>query len=140
MKTKFDAIVKIKAERADKIKRDIQKINRAILEITEKQEELRESLFRFSLPKSGSFSKIIQAKEMQNILKSEIEKYDSQISMLQNRKKDLLEELKNAEIEYEKMKYLQGEEIKKIIKQNRLKESREIDEIAILLGNFNESK
>ena len=135
MKTKFDPIVKVKKNEVEKIKRDIQKINKAVMEITKKQEELHSSLLRFSLPKSGNFSKIIQAKEMQNILKNEIKNLENQINMLQNRKKELLTELKKAEIEYEKMRYLQGEEIKKMIKRERLKESRDMDEIAILLEN-----
>ncbi|WP_457560634.1 flagellar export protein FliJ [Caminibacter sp.] len=135
MKTKFDSIVKIKKQQIEKIERDIQKINRAILDISKKIDSLRDSLLKFSLPKSGNFSKIIQAKEMQNIIKQEIKNYESQINMLQNRKKELLEELKKANLEYEKMKYLQGEEIKKEIKKMRLKEARDMDEIAILLEN-----
>ena len=58
--------------------------------------------------------------------------------MLENRKKELFEELKKANIEYEKVKYLQMQEVKKIIKKNRLKEAKEMDEIAILLRNLNE--
>ncbi len=135
MKTKFDSIVKIKKQQTETIERDIQKINRAILDISKKIDSMRDSLLKFSLPKSGNFSKIIQAKEMQNIIKQEIKNYEVQINTLQNRKKELLEELKKANIEYEKMKYLQGEELKKEIKKMRLKESREMDEIAILLEN-----
>lgn len=54
---------------------------------------------------------------------------------MKTEKKKLLNELKNANIEYEKMKYLQAEEVKKILKEKKLKESREMDEIAILLRN-----
>ena len=32
------------------------------------------------------------------------------------------------------MKYLQAEEVKKILKEKKLKESREMDEIAIMLN------
>jgi flagellar export protein FliJ len=139
LKTKYDSIVKIKKESVSKIERDIQKINNAILKIAEKIEDLKESLFKFSFPSSGTFSKIQQAKIAQNALKEEIKTYENQLSMLQSRKKDLLEELKKANIEYEKMKYLQGEEIKKRIKEMRLKEARDMDEIALLLRDRNES-
>jgi chromosome segregation ATPase len=121
LKTKYDSIVKIKKESVSKIERDIQKINNAILKIAEKIEDLKESLFKFSFPSSGTFSKIQQAKIAQNALKEEIKTYENQLSMLQSRKKDLLEE------------------IKKIIKEMRLKEARDMDEIALLLRDRNES-
>jgi len=136
LKTKFDNIVKIRKQEVDKIKRDIQKINSALKEIENKVLKLKKELFSFSLPKSGSFSQIIQSREIQNAIKNEIDNLSSQINMLNSRKKALLEELKKAEIEYEKMKYLQAQEIKKMIKRQRLKEAKEIDEIAILLENF----
>jgi flagellar export protein FliJ len=135
MKTKFDAIVKVKAQEVENIKQNIQKINKAINDLIKKQNELKNSLLSFSLPKEGNFSKIIQAKEMQTLIKNEIDLLQNQINTLENRKKELLEELKKAEIEYEKMKYLQNEEIKKKLKEISLKEARDMDEIAILLEN-----
>ena len=72
-----------------------------------------------------------------NTLLKEIDIYKNQIDILKNRKDELLNELKKANIEYEKMKYLQAEEIKKIVKKERLKESQEIDEIAIILNSYN---
>jgi flagellar export protein FliJ len=140
MKTKFDSVVKIKKQQVDKIQNDINKINKSIIDLANKQEELKTSLLLLTIPKSGTFNKIYQIRESQNVIKSEIESLENQINILQNRKNELLEELKKANIEYEKMKYLQNEEIKKKIKEIRLKENRDMDEIAILLKGRNESK
>ncbi|NPA87749.1 flagellar export protein FliJ [Caminibacter pacificus] len=139
MKTKFDSVVKLKKQQVEKIQNDIQKINKAVLELSSKIEELKASLMQLTLPKSGSFSKITQINTQKTLLRNEIQNLQNQINILNNRKNELLEELKKARIEYEKMKYLQGEEIKKQLKEIKLKESREMDEIAILLRNQNES-
>jgi len=92
------------------------------------------------IPKKGNFSYFNQIKSQQFFIRDEINRIKTQIIMLENRKKELFEELKKANIEYEKVKYLQIQEIKKIIKKNRLKEAREMDEIAILLRNLNEKR
>ena len=63
---------------------------------------------------------------------------ESDIENLSNEIKE--EELKKANIEYEKMKYLQNEEIKKELKRLKLQESRDMDEIAILLRGRDESE
>jgi flagellar export protein FliJ len=140
LKTKFDGIVKIKKREVENIENSIKKINNAIFRLNEKIEDLKSSLLTFVLPKSGTISQISQIKAQQNMVREEIKNLENQINVLNERKKELLEELKKANIEYEKMKYLQGEEIKKKIKEIRLKESREMDEMGYLLRGRNESE
>lgn len=135
MKTKFDSVVKFKKRAVEKIENDIKKINIAILDLKNKIDELNSSLISFAFPKTGTFSQFTYIKANQDLVRQEINSLNSQIDMLNARKKDLLEELKKAKIEYEKMKYLQGEEIKKKVKEIRLKEIRDMDEIAIMLKN-----
>jgi len=140
MKTKFDSVVKVKKQKVDTIERNLQKINSSIQNLKNKTEELTKTLLSFSLPKEGNFALLNQIKHQQHILRDEIQKLKNQIVILENRKKELLEELKKANIDYEKMKYLQAEEIKKMIKEKRLKEARDMDEIAILLRKNIESE
>jgi len=140
MKTKFDSVVKFKKRAVEKIENDIKKINIAILDLKNKIDELNSSLISFSFPKTGTFSQFTYIKANQDLVRQEINSLNSQIDKLNARKKDLLEELKKAKIEYEKMKYLQGEEIKKKVKEIRLKEIRDMDEIAIMLRKNDEPK
>ncbi|GAX86846.1 conserved hypothetical protein [Lebetimonas natsushimae] len=140
MKTKFSTVVKVKKQEVDKIEKDIQKINFSILELNKKIEELQNILFSLTLPQNGNFSLFSQVKTQQNMLRNEIEKFKNQILFLENRKNELMNELKKANIEYEKMKYLETQEIKKMLKKAKLKESRDMDEIAILLRKNSESE
>jgi flagellar biosynthesis chaperone FliJ len=140
VKTKFSPVVKIKKQEVEKIERDIQKINSSILQVKNQMEELQNILFSLTLPQNGNFSLFSQIKIQQNMLRTEIEKLNNQILFLENRKNELMEELKKANIEYEKIKYLETQEIKKMLKKAKLKESNEMDEIAILLRKNNGSK
>jgi flagellar biosynthesis chaperone FliJ len=140
VKTKFDSVVKLKKQQVDNIEKNIQKVNASINNLKEKIQNLQNSIFSFQIPKSGDFALLNQIKHQQHILRNEIDNLKNQIIILENRKKELLNELKKANIEYEKMKYLQAEEIKKIVKEKRLKEARDMDEIAILLRKSNEPK
>jgi len=135
MKTKYDSVVKFKKQQVDNIEKNLQKINASINELHSKIDELNKTLLSFNLPNKGSFSLLNQIKHQQSIIRDEIANLKNQIVILQNRKNELLNELKNAKLEYEKMKYLQAEEIKKILKEKKLKEMRDMDEIAILLKN-----
>ncbi len=135
MKTKYDSVVKFKKQQVDNIEKNLQKINASINDLQSKIEELNKTLLSFNLPNKGSFSLLNQIKHQQSIIRDEIANLKNQIVILQNRKNELLNELKNAKLEYEKMKYLQAEEIKKILKEKKLKEMRDMDEIAILLKN-----
>ena len=140
MKTKFDSVVKIRAQKVEKIENDIKKINSSIAKLKEKINNLNSLLLSLHLPTKGSFSQIAQINSQKNLIRNEIDVLNNQIIILTNRKNELLHELKKAKVEFEKMKYLQSEEIKKIIKEIKLKEARELDEIAILLKARDESK
>jgi len=140
MKTKFDSVVKIRAQKVEKIENDIKKINSSIAKLKEKINNLNSLLLSLHLPTKGSFSQIAQINSQKNLIRNEIDALNNQINILTNRKNELLHELKKAKVEFEKMKYLQSEEIKKIIKEIKLKEARELDEIAILLKARDESK
>ena len=140
LKTKYDSVVKFKKQIVEKIEKNLQKINSSVNELKTKIDNLDKTILSLSLPQNGNFSKIDQIKSQQSFLREEIERLKQQIIILENRKKELLNELKKANIEYEKMKYLQAEEIKKIVKEKRLKEARDMDEIAILLRESHEPK
>ncbi len=134
MKTKFDSIVKIKKNELKKTENDLIKVNSAIQLINEKINELQIKFNSFSLPDKGSFKEIYQIKSVQSALRGEIENYKNQLNMLNKRKELIFQKYKDANIEYEKMKYLQTMEIKKQIKKQKQKENIQMDEIAIMLN------
>jgi len=133
VKTKFDSIVKLKKMEVDKIQREIVKQNSLIVKAEKELESLKEELNSIQYPKSGNFSLITQMKTLQNALLQQIKLKNDEIQFLRNQKNLLSGQLKEKELEYEKMKYLQGEEIKKIVKKIKKEEEKSMDEIALML-------
>ena len=133
MKTKFDALVKLKKLDVDKIERGIIKQNDKINKINQKIDFLQKELSEIEYPKSGNFAMITQIKVMQNAVIQEINSKKEELKFIQNQITLLKGQLKEKELEYEKMKYLQGEEIKKEIKRLKKEEAKNMDEIALML-------
>ncbi len=140
MKTKYSQIIKIKKNDVSKIERDIQKINGSIAELEHKIASLKENLASFSLPQTGNFSIFRELATLKKALQDEIKRFENQLLVLNSRKQELLDELKKAQIEYEKMNYLHTQEIKKMLKEKHIKESQMMDEIAIMLNKKREDE
>jgi len=133
IKTKFDSLVKLKKLKVDEKEREIQTINNQISKAYEEFNQIQNEINSFEYPKEGNFLLITQFKMMQNALFNQLKEKQNHINFLQGQKNILSNSLKEVNLEYEKMKYLQGEEIKKYIKQLKQKEAKELDEIALML-------
>jgi chromosome segregation ATPase len=133
VKTKFDALVKLKKLDVDKLTREITKQNSKIKKANNELEELKNELNKLEFPQTGNFSMITQIKILQNSMLNQINSKKEEIKFLENQKNLLNAQLKDKEIEYEKMKYLQSEEIKKEVKKLKIEENKNIDEISIML-------
>jgi flagellar export protein FliJ len=133
VKTKFDSLVQLKKLDVDKLQREMTKQNGKITKANQELNELQEELNKIEYPKSGNFAMITQIKMMQNTLLNQINSKKEEIEFLQNQKNSIKLQLKEAETEYEKMKYLQGEEIKKEIARLKKEEDKNMDEIALML-------
>jgi len=133
IKTKFDSLVKLKKLKISEIEKEISKLNNKITQATQDLDDINKEISEFQLPNEGNFSLITQFKMMLNAMITQRVNKEKQINFLNNQKDILTKQLQEANLEYEKMKYLQAEEIKKYIKQLKEKEAKDIDEIALML-------
>jgi flagellar biosynthesis chaperone FliJ len=133
IKTKFDSLVKLKKLKVSEIEREIIKINNQLSKAQEDLKQIQKEITEFEMPKEGSFSLITQFKIMLNAMVNQKKEKEEYINFLNNQKNILQNKLKEANLEYEKMKYLQGEEIKKYLKDIKQKEAKDMDEIALML-------
>jgi len=135
LKTKFSAVVKIKKKIVDDIQNSIFMID---IEISKTTVLLRETKDRYNTlkpPAEGPFSSLIVFEDMKKAFRYEIDTIKRNLADQQNRKNMLIGTLKEANAEYEKMKYLEEEEIKKVLKAKAQQESKELDEIGVMLFN-----
>ena len=133
MKTKFDQIVKLKKLDVEKIERELLKQNQKIEKANQELTQFKIEFSKFEYPKTGNFALITQFKTMQTAFLREIKQKEEELVFLENQKTLLQGQLKDKQLEYEKIKYLQGEEIKKMVKKLKKEEAKNIDEIALML-------
>jgi len=136
-KTKFDSLVKLKKLKVDEIQNNLSKINTQLQIEKENLEKLKEEFSQLQYPKSGNFGMITQFKMLQSEMQNAINQKQAQIAFINSQIHNLQHHLKEANLEYEKMKYLQSEEIKKYIQKLKKQEEKNIDEIALLLFKNN---
>jgi len=108
------------------------------IEISKTTVLLRETKDRYNTlkpPAEGPFSSLIVFEDMKKAFRYEIDTIKRNLADQQNRKNMLIGTLKEANAEYEKMKYLEEEEIKKVLKAKAQQESKELDEIGVMLFN-----
>jgi flagellar biosynthesis chaperone FliJ len=133
IKTKFDQVVKLKKLKVEEVENELLSLNQHIDSEQQKLISLNVELSNIKYPHSGDFSQMLQLREMMKIEISQINQVKKTIEDLNNQKSLINEHLKEVKLDYEKIKFLQGEEIKKELKNRVHKEAKDMDEIAIML-------
>lgn len=132
MKSKFNAVIKVKKQQLDKAQTNLnaalqrQKENERLLELAREEllnlntlkgqissEELRASIFMESVAREA----LTRAREKMELSHKEVNHYQFLY--------------KKAHLDYEKMKYLQSEELKAMQKAMQKAEEKFLDELAI---------
>lgn len=135
MKTKFDDIVKIRKRKVDQLQDHLAKIEFSIKSATAELDALVQDFYSEELPSNGTISELLQLQEIKRAYKVEIENKKANLSNLIHSKSIVFNMLKEANMEYEKIKYLHETEIKKYLIARQQKESKDLDEIAVMLFN-----
>ncbi len=135
MKTKFTAVVKLRKKRVDDIENSLFAVESMILKTKANLQNTKERFNTLEPPHEGSFSNLIAFEDMKKAFRYEIESLSQTLAYQQNQKNMLIGALKEANAEYEKMKHLEDEEIKKVLKARAVREAKELDEIGVMLYN-----
>ena len=140
MKTKFSQIVKVKQRRVDEIENELLDVQNQKRRVFGSIEEVLEEISKIKTPKSGLFSQInISHMHLKNF-SNQKERYEEEIVNLEQQIDGLKELYKEANIEFEKIKYLDDLEIKKQLEELKVQESKDMDEIGNLLFTKNKMK
>jgi chromosome segregation ATPase len=105
VKTKFDAIVKLKKMKLDEVNNEVSQLNSKIEMATQQLTKLQKEISDFEYPTSGNFSLITQFRTILDAKLVEINQKRLEIDYLNNQKNILAERLKEVNLEFEKIKY-----------------------------------
>ncbi|MBA1432157.1 MAG: flagellar FliJ family protein [Epsilonproteobacteria bacterium] len=132
MKTRFSSLVTIKKNSMQKSERVVQKANQNLANAKEALQESLRSLEEITSPKEGNMAEFLANRSLLDAQRALIAHNEEWVTYAQKELLEAKEQLKHAMIEYEKFKYLELQEIEKILKAQKLQEAKDLDEVALM--------
>ena len=130
MSSIYTKISKINKQKLDKLESELYAIRQTIFKIEEEIRDIYNYINDLKMPQSGDIkllNSFQESKRLLNIQKDMLFR-DLQMKNLELSKKQ--QEYKESKLEFEKIKYLEEEEIAKKIKKLKKDEAKELDEIS----------
>ncbi len=116
----------------DRCERELQKANRAVHNAQIALDDACRELDDAKTPESGSMTQFKNSRMLITVQREIIKEKQEWLAFALKQVESANEALKKVMIDYEKFKYLEAEQIKKVLQDERRKEQRELDEIAVL--------
>ena len=132
MKTRFSSLVTLKKSTMERSERVVQGANADLNSAAMALEISYNSLEDIESPLKGKMSQMLASRTLFESQRGLIQHNHEWVEFAQNQLKNAKEQLKLDMIEHEKFKYLELEEIKKMIKEIQLQEAKELDEVALM--------
>lgn len=132
MQTHFTSLLSIKKNQMKKSELALIQANINLNSAKERVEESYKELSQLEQPQRGSASQIISSKMVLQAQRSIIQNNKEWLEFAMKQVDLATQQLKKDTLEFEKFTYLENEEIKKILLQQKKAESKNLDEIAIM--------
>ncbi len=132
MKTRFSSLVSVKKNIMQKSERLLQTANKNLLNAKIALQDSLGLLQNIITPKEGSMAEFLANRSLLDSQRSIIEHNEGWVEYAQKEVLEAKEQLKRDMIEYEKFKYLELQEIEKILKEQKIQEAKDLDEVALM--------
>jgi len=132
MKTRFSSLVTLKKSTMDKSERVIQQANADLKNANIALEYSYDSLQDIDSPLKGHISDLLAQRTLLSSQRDIITHNTEWVNFAKRQLDAAKEQLKIDMIEFEKFKYLELQEIKKILKIRQMQESKALDEVALM--------
>ena len=140
MKTRYSPLVSVKKNIMQKSEQALQSAN---VNLNTASEALKISLLELhtiEIPQTGNIQEFLSARTLLDAQRSVITHNEEWIAFAQKEIVEAKEKLKQDSIEYEKFNYLELEEVKRILNEIKLKEAKELDEVALMTYEIKQKK
>jgi flagellar biosynthesis chaperone FliJ len=131
MRTRFTQLVKYKHNEMQKCERELLGLNSELSDAQEQLQTAYEILHQLQTPQEGDIQTFLQSRTTLALQRDIIKKKCATIEQIKLHVNRAKESLKSSMIEYEKFKYLETQQIKKMVKKQMLQESKELDDAAL---------
>lgn len=140
MKTKFTQLVLLRKRKVDEAELMLQKNAQHIIAKQGEIDTLVQEFATLKEPQNGIYQAFLTFAHHKEEYRSSIDFKMRELAELKQEKKTLQEHFKLQNVEYEKAKYLDGLEVKKMLDKAHIQESRDLDEISVMLHANNKDK
>lgn len=132
MNTRFSSLVTLKKNKMEQSERLVQKANADLNTASSYLQASYNSLADVDSPKEGNISKFLASRTLLSAARSSITHNQEWVEFAKKQVHLAREKLKSDMIEHEKFKYLELEEIKKILLIQKRQEAKDLDEVALM--------
>ena len=132
MKTRFSSLVTIKKSTMQKSERVLQAANADLNNASIALQISYDSLKDVEPPSQGTMSQMLASRTLLDSQRGLIAHNKEWVNFAKNQVSQAKEKLKLDMIEHEKFKYLELEEIKKVLKEKKIQEAKDLDEVALM--------
>jgi len=130
LKTRYSALVSVKKNALDKSERLFQRASTDLNNASNELELSYKTLQDLDTPKAGSIGSLLASRVLLASQRGVIDHNKEWLSFAQKQLQEAQNRLKKDMIEYEKYKYLELEEVKKVLQEEKIKEAKRLDEVA----------
>jgi len=140
MQTRYTPLVKLKKSTMDKSENAVSKANADLNSASMALETSYNSLDSIELPSTGTMAELSASRTLLGSQRGIIQHNKEWLEFAKKQVESAKEQLKLDMIEFEKFKYLESQEIKKVLKEKKIQESKDLDEIALMTFSNNDKK
>lgn len=138
MKTRYSSLVSVKKNIMQKSERLLQEKNAALQNAQAALEISIQELQTIQTPNNGIISEFLANRALLDAQRALIHHNEEWVVFAQNDVTTAKEQLKRDMLEYEKFQYLEVQEIEAFKKQQKIKEAKELDEVALITHGIKE--
>ena len=117
------------------MEKSVQSCHQTIRQIQERIDNAYNDLRGLQIPEKGDFSLYRQMQLLKQRVSDEIAFNKHNLHLAENALIKAMQQLKTANIEHEKFKYLETNEIEKVLKAQKIQEAKDLDEVALMAFN-----
>ena len=132
MKTRFTSLVHVKKNMMQKSEHIVQQANENCKKAQEALKGSVSDLQNITLASHGKIAQLLANRTLIEAQRAIIQHNQEWLEYANKELQEAKEQLTKDMIEYEKYKYLEHEDIQKALKKMKIRESRDLDEIAVM--------
>lgn len=132
MKTRFSSLVNVKKNKMQKSERALQQANAALQNAQQALADSLSQLQEIDSPQQGQIAQLLANRTLLESQRALIRHNEDWIVFRQREVEEAKKTLKDDMIEFEKFKYLEFKEIEKLTKEMKIKEGKDLDEVALM--------